>query len=182
MSTSPNPSDRSHRTSALVRDPDVAAQVVIDLTDRGIDADRVASRALDPAEGAQSPRATGEDDLAFTEATGKTIGAGFVVGALIGALAGAIGVSLLFEPPWASPLAAGITLAVAIGVGYLAGGMGLLQAGISRTGETGGEPRTATRPRSGDRGVVEVVVDAASAEEADLARRVFAEHNTDISD
>lgn len=178
-------------------DPDVAAQIVVDLTERGIDADRVVSRELDPSEGVQNPRATGESDLAFTEATGKTIGAGFVVGALIGALMGAIGVSILFEPPWASPLAAGITLAVALGVGYIAGGMGFLQAGIARTGEAGGEPLTETRPGSGasDRGVatggdvtdghgrvVEIVVDAASAEEAELARRVFAEHETDIRD
>ncbi len=186
------------RTTGLVRDPDVAAQVVVDLTERGIDAARVVTRDLDPGQGALDARDTGEDDLAFTESAGKTMGAGFVIGALIGAVVGAIGVSLLFAPPWTSPLAAGITLAVAIGVGYIAGGLGFLQAGIANAGENGGEPSTATRPGSGqsDRGVasnsdavgtaggrvIEVTVDAASPDEAALAREIFSEHRIDIRD
>jgi hypothetical protein len=177
-----------HRTRAFVRDRDAASQLVGDLTGRGIPSERVRTLDVDPTQVLANERDTGEADMAFTEATGKSLGAGWLIGALIGALAGAIGVSVLFEPPWASPLAAGITLAVAVGVAYIAGGLGFLQAGIARTGERGGQPLTEQRPghRESDRGTsaegagVEVVVDAETEEEARTARTVFGEHRAEL--
>jgi hypothetical protein len=184
------------RTSATVRDPDVAAQIVVDLTERGIAPERVTTRDLDPTEGVTTPRGTGEADLAFTESTGKALGAGWLIAFLIGAVVGALGVSLLFAPPWDSPLAAGLTLAVAIGVGYIAAAMGFIQTAIAKGDATGGRPRTAggeghgsrrpadqgtgtaetDRPAGADGHTVEVIVDATDAAEANVARDVFAEH------
>lgn len=186
------------RTRATVRDRDVAAQIVVDLVERGIPRERVTTQPLDPDEGALSSRQTGEEDIALTESVGKNLGAGWLLGFLIGAVIGAIGVSIILEPPWASPLAAGITLAVAIGVGYIAATMGFLQAGIARVGESGGEPLTeggtghGTRdtapgsrpdapagtatPTEGPGHHVEIVVEAADAEQARTARAVFTEH------
>jgi hypothetical protein len=192
MTTHDSTPHQPQRATTTVRDRDVAAQIVVDLTERGIAPERVTTRPLDPGRGLESARQTGEDDLEFTESVGKSLGAGFVIAFLIGAVVGAIGVSLLFEPPWASPLAAGITLAVAIGVGWFAGALGFLQAGIAKTGETGGRQMTATRPahREDDRGMpaqssptdapgkrVEVIVEAATPEEAETARSVFEAHN-----
>jgi hypothetical protein len=170
----------SHRTSATVRDRQVAEQVVIDLTEHGIAPDRVRTHPVGPV----TPRATGEQDLGFTESAGKTMGAGWLIGFLVGALAGALGVTLLFAPPWESALAAGITLAVAIGVGYIAGGLGFLQSAIARSGETGGGPLTRQDPGHTEEPqalaggeAMEIVVEAVTEEEARLARTVFDAHD-----
>lgn len=205
MSTSDTSPHQPQRTSATVRDRDVAAQIVVDLAERGIARERVTTRDLDPAEGVASPRETGEADLAFTESTGKNLGAGWLIAFLIGAVVGVIGCSLLFEPPWASPLAAGINLAVAIGVGYIAGAMGFIQSGLARAGESGGEQlseggrghgtrasaggppedsSSTTRDASSTTGApaghtVEVIVEAATPDEARTAEAVFAEHRAD---
>jgi hypothetical protein len=189
MSESPTPGQ--HRTTATVRDRDVAAQIVIDLTERGIDGDRVTTRELAAAQTEATARETGESDADFADSTGKSLGAGWGIGFLIGAVVGVVGVSLLLEPPWTSMRAAGIALAVAIGVGYFAGGMGFLQAGISKANANKAESRTtgghqhANRPGGGTDAAapgprtVEVVVDAASADEAEAARSVFAAHHVE---
>jgi hypothetical protein len=184
-------STQPHRTTALVRDRDVAIAVVMDLKARDIPGDRITTRPLNPREGVKGTRETGASDKAFTAAAGKKMGSAWVVGALIGAVVGAIGVSLIIAPPWESPVAAGINLAVALGVAYIAGGMGFLQAGIRKGDASRNAPETAAQDRAqaaanpGAEGVggseVELIVDARDAEEVTAVRAVLAAHQVDVT-
>jgi hypothetical protein len=184
-------STQPHRTTALVCDREVARAVVMDLKARDIPGDRITTRPLNPREGVKGTRETGASDKAFTTAAGKKMGSAWVVGALIGAVVGAIGVSLIIAPPWESPVAAGINLAVALGVAYIAGGMGFLQAGIRKGDASRNAPETAAQDRAqaaanpGAEGFggseVELIVDARDAEEVTAVRAVLAAHQVDVT-
>lgn len=166
--------------SAMVGDRDAAEQLIIDLTDRGIDRSRVRTRPSGMrADTERSSRATGEQDTEFTEQAGKGLGAGWLSGAVIGAIVSVIGTSIVIAPPWESSLAAGITIGVALGAAWLFGGLGLLQGGIARTGET--PPGQEMRPELLGHDVV-VEVDARTPEDEQAAEAVFRAHHADRVD
>jgi hypothetical protein len=166
--------------SAMVGDRDAAEQLIIDLTDRGIDRSQVRTRPSGMrGDTERSSRATGEQDTEFTEQAGKSLGAGWLIGALSGAVGSVIGTSIVIAPPWESGLAAGITIGVALGAAWLFGGLGLLQGGIARTRET--LPGQETRPELLGHDVV-VEVAARTPEEEEAAEAVFRAHRADRID
>jgi hypothetical protein len=174
---SPPPNGRSSASqpSALVRDRERAEALIIDLTDRGIARDQVTVRP--PTGSAQAPissRRTGEHDTVATERAGKRMGSRALLGGLIGAAVGFVASLLIFGPPWENGVAAGLTIAVTIGVGYVVGGIGLLQGGIAEVGESGDAP---VKPRTTDDVVIEV--EALDDEQVRAAHEVFNAHGAD---
>lgn len=166
--------------SAMVGDRDAAEQLIIDLTDRGIDRTRVRTRPSgERPDTHRSSRATGEQDTEFTEQTGKGLGTGWLIGAVIGVIVSVIATSILIAPPWQSGLAAAITIGVALGSAWLFGGLGLLQGGIARAGETPAGQET--RPELLGHDVV-VEVDARTPQEQEAAEAVFRAHRADRVD
>lgn len=164
----------------MVGDRDTAEQLIVDLTDRGIDRSRVNTRPSGSRPDVErSPRATGEQDAEFTTQAGKGLGIGWLIGAAVGALVSVLATSLLIAPPWENGLAAGITLAVALGSAWLFGGLGLLQGGIARAGET--DPAQGVRPELLGHEVV-VEVDVRTPEEEQAAQAVFRAHRADRID
>jgi hypothetical protein len=159
----------------MVRNPEQAEAVIIDLTDRGIARDQVTVRS--PAGNgdiAASRRRTGEQDTVQTERAGKRMGSRAAIGGAIGATIGFVASLVLFGAPWDNGVAAGLTIAVTIGIGYVVGGIGLLQGGIAEMGETGDEP---VDPHPADDVIIEVA--ALDTEQARTARDVFGSHGAD---
>ncbi len=155
------------RTSLTVASPQQADELVIDLTESGVDRSHVATHPVD---------AVDEPDDSFLAGQGRAFGRGWLIGFLAGAVLGALIVggllAVLYEPPWSSGISAAITLGAALGIGYICAGIGFLQAGIARAGETGGD--AAAPAGHGHR--VEVVVDATDPSEQRIAQSVFERH------
>jgi hypothetical protein len=174
---SPQPADRPtpNRPSAMVSSSERAEAVIVDLTERGIPREHVTVRLPGhDGQAAPSSRTTGELDTVQTEQAGKRMGSRALIGGAIGAAVGFALSLLLFGAPWENGVAAGLTIAVTIGIGYIVGGVGLLQGGISAMRESGDAPL-------GYEGTDNLVIEVEADDTAQVtaAREVFSSHGAD---